>query len=284
MERRVLLAIFLCFIVLYVWQAVFVKPAPKRPAGATSTSAGTVAAPATAEAAPAPAAAPVEPPAPAAAPLVGEQQEREIRVETDDVTAVFTNRGARLKSWRLKRYQDRNNQPLELIATDLPSNQPLPFSLRTMDEAVDSRVNIALYQVQQRSPNEIAFEYRDNAGLHAAKQFAVGPMPYTVTVRVSVAANDRPLPAAVVWGPGLGDTDSQTGRYAVKPGGIFYSGGKVTRLSASNIAKQSEYDQSFDYAGIDDHYFMSVAMKPGAAKTTYQPLSIPPPPNTKDAA
>jgi YidC/Oxa1 family membrane protein insertase len=283
MERRVLLAIFLCFIVLYVWQAVFVKPTPKRPAGAASAPAGAVAAPANGEPAPAPAAAPVEPPASAAAALVGEQQERETRVETDDVAAVFTNRGARLKSWRLKRYQDRNNQPLELIATDLPSNQPLPFSLRTADEAIDRRVNTVLYQVQQRSPNEVAFEYRDSSGLRAVKQFAIGPMPYTVTVRATVTANDRPLPTAVVWGPGLGDTDSQTGRYAVKPGGIFSAGGKVTRLSASNIAKQSEYDQNFDYAGIDDHYFMSVAMKPGAAKTAYQPLSVPPPANTKDA-
>jgi len=283
MERRVLLAIFLCFIVLYVWQAVFVKPAPKRPAGAaTSAPAGTVAAPAAGESAPAPAAAPVEPPASTAAPLVAEQQEREIRVETDDVSAVFTNRGGRLKSWRLKRYLDRNNQPLELIASDLPAGQPLPFSLRTMDEAVDSHVNTALYQVQQPSANEVAFEYRDSSGLRAIKQFAVGPMPYTVTARVDVAANDRPLPAAVVWGPGLGDSDSQTGRYAVKPGGLFSTGGKVTRLSASNIAKQSEYNQSFEYAGIDDHYFMSVAMNPGAAKTAYQPLSIPPPANTKD--
>jgi YidC/Oxa1 family membrane protein insertase len=114
------------------------------------------------------------------------------------------------------------------------------------------------------------------------KQFAVGPSPYTVSVRTTVAANDRPLDAAVVWGPGLGDSDSQTGRYAVKPGGIFSTGGKVTRLTASNIAKQSAYDQSFDYIGIDDHYFMSVAMKPGTAKATYQPLSVPPPPNTKD--
>ena len=33
MERRVLLAIFLAFLVLYVWQALFVKPVPKPAAG-----------------------------------------------------------------------------------------------------------------------------------------------------------------------------------------------------------------------------------------------------------
>src|SRR5437868_3693951 len=125
MERRVLLAIFLCFIVLYVWQAVYVKPAPKRPAAAASSPSGSVTGPSGGEAAPAAANAPIEAPPPTAAPLVAAQQEREIHVDTDEVAAVFTNRGGRLKSWRLKRYLDRNNQPLELIATDLPTTQPL---------------------------------------------------------------------------------------------------------------------------------------------------------------
>ena len=41
MEKRVLLAIFLAFLVLYVWQAVFVKPIPKgTPGSANATSAG----------------------------------------------------------------------------------------------------------------------------------------------------------------------------------------------------------------------------------------------------
>ncbi len=36
--------------------------------------------------------------------LVGDTAEHDIRVETNDLIAVFTNRGARLKSWRLKHY------------------------------------------------------------------------------------------------------------------------------------------------------------------------------------
>src|SRR5437773_7312625 len=104
MEKRVLIAIFLSFLVLYVYQALFVKPVPK-PAASTTASA-----PASASASsPAPAAVP--PAAPnAAAPatptaassataLVGDTSERDVRVETRDIIAVFTNRGARLKSW-----------------------------------------------------------------------------------------------------------------------------------------------------------------------------------------
>jgi len=291
MERRDLLAIFLAFLVLYTWQALFVKPVPK-PATGAATNPSPVTAPVdpvggSAAASPAaadqPAVAPKSSVALAPA-LVAETSEREVRVETRDIIATFTNKGARLKSWRLKHYQDRNREPLEIVATDLPSSQPLPFSLRTPDEAINARLNTSLYQTQQPAPTAVTFEYRDSAGLRATKQFTVGPTPYTVTTEAMVASNESSLDAAVVWGPGLGDSDSQTGRFAVKPGGIFWSGGKVKRLSSSDIAKQSEYDQSFDYVGIEDHYFMSVAMKPGAAKAIYQPLSIPPPPNTKDPA
>jgi len=286
MERRVLLAIFLCFIVLYVWQALFVKPAPKRPVPgsppATTTAAAT---PTTQEPAPPPAA--TAPPAAAApiepAAVVGDQSERETRIETDDVIAVFTNRGARLKSWRLKKFLDRNHQPLELVATDLAPTQPLPLSLRTASERMTTQLNVALYEARPAA-NAVTFEFRNAAGLQATKTFTLGRTPYTVTADVRVTENDHPVDVALVWGPALGDSDAQTGRYAVKPGAIFSSGGKVTRLTASNLAKQGEYDQKFEYGGVDDHYFMTVAMNPGQAKVTYQPLSIPPPANTKEPA
>src|SRR5262245_23926119 len=117
-ERRVLLAIFLAFIVLYAWQALFVKPAPKPPVTPVQT---TVARPEVAPTAP-PASAPAEKPEQPATPaavsvaIVGETGERDIRVETADVIAVFTNRGARLKSWRLKHYRDPGGTPQELVA------------------------------------------------------------------------------------------------------------------------------------------------------------------------
>jgi YidC/Oxa1 family membrane protein insertase len=285
MERRVLLAIFLCFIVLYAWQALVVKPAPKPPAGAAgrpvSSSAATPSTTQENSVTRSSAAAPA--PAPDVPAVVTDQTDRDIRIESDAVIAVFTNRGGRLKSWRLKRYQDRNRQPLELIATDLASAQPLPFSLRAGDENVTAQLNGALYQTRQ-SGNSVSFEYRSAAGLGATKVFTLGSTPYTVTADLRVAENGRPVDVAVVWGPALGDSDAQTGRYAVKPGGIFSTGGKVTRLTASNLAKQSEYDLDFDYTGVEDHYFMTVAMKPGRAKVAYQPVSIPPPPNTKDPA
>ena len=108
MERRVLIAIFLSFLVVYGYQTFFTAPAPK-PAPAEQ------AAPADAAVATPPAAAGTASAAPAAAALVGEPGERDVRVETTHVVAVFTNRGARLKSWKLKNYRDSKGQPLELV-------------------------------------------------------------------------------------------------------------------------------------------------------------------------
>src|SRR5262249_39291165 len=148
MERRVLLAILLAFLTLYVWQALFVKPQPKPSATPGASTAEKVPGPPPT----APSALPAAPPpsteaAPRAGSLTGETAERDVRVETADVVAVFTNRGARLKSWRLKHYLDQNRQPVELVVAGLPATQPLPFSLRVEDEGLTATLNNALYAV-----------------------------------------------------------------------------------------------------------------------------------------
>ena len=63
-------------------------------------------------------------------PLVGETAERDVRVETRDVIAVFTNRGARLKSWRLKHYLDQQQAAAGARRARRSPTQPLPFTLR----------------------------------------------------------------------------------------------------------------------------------------------------------
>src|SRR5882672_1990651 len=188
MERRVLLAIFLAFIVLYTWQALFVKPVPKpasESAPATAASSPTAVSPvgASGAAEAAVAAVAAKPSAPLAEALVADTAERDVRVETRDVIAVFTNKGARLKSWRLKHYLDQQKQPQELIE-HLPS-QPLPFTLRTGSDAVTTTLNDGLYTVSgapaasaDASPVDLRFEYRDSAGIHAIKEFHLEPASY----------------------------------------------------------------------------------------------------------
>ena len=307
MERRVLIAIFLSFIVLYLYQAMVVKPVPKPVQGSlptasapavagetaaasgtttsgTTTSATTTSAPATAT--------PPAPLAPSAAMLTGDTAEHDVRIETRDVVAVFTNRGARLKSWRLKHFFNAERQPLELVATSLASTHPLPFSLRTPDDGVNATLNGALYQVSgapaadaaASTATDLKFEYRDSAGVHAIKEFHLEPSSYIVGFRASVSAGDRALNPIVQWGPALGDVTGETSRYIKKAEGITFSAGKVQRYDPKAIAKQPSYTGDFAYAGVDDHYFMTVALAPAQSTITFQPVSIPPPPGTKESA
>jgi YidC/Oxa1 family membrane protein insertase len=296
MERRVLLAIFLCFLVLYLWNALVVKPVPK-PAVATTTAGASdrpalpaerpdAARPPATTAQPKPTARPA-----LGTPLVGETSERDVRVETRDVIAVFTNRGARLKSWRLKHYRDQQQEPQELVVgVDL---QPLPFELRAADEGTTALINSALYAVDQSTDGatRLRFEYRTAAPeLHVVKEFGLAPQGYIVTFDAKVtAAPPEPatdkgsvaVPVTILWGPAVGDL-GEVSRYAQKPEGLLAQNGSVQR--PSDFSKQSEFAGDFRYAGVDDNYFMTVALSVTGAKVRYQPVSIPPPPGSKDPA
>jgi YidC/Oxa1 family membrane protein insertase len=292
MERRVLLAIFLAFIVLYAWQALFVKPVPKPAARTTSTAtsepgAALAPSPVTGLAPPVAATVPAAAPLSTATALITAPAERDVRVETRDVMAVFTNRGARLKSWRLKHFLDQEKQPQELIEHDLPT-QPLPFTLRTTDDTLTATLNGALYAMSgapaamaASSPVDLRFEYRDSAGLHAVKEFHLEPSSYIVTVRATVTDGDRPVTPAILWGPAIGDV-GEVSRYVAKAGGLLYQNDKVARLAPKDFATQSTYDGDFKYAGVDDNYFMTVALALGPSKVIYQPVSIPPPDGSKE--
>ena len=202
MERRVLLAIFLSFIVLYAYQALFVKPVPK-PAAA-GAPAGLAVTPVQPSPVQPPAAVELEPAAGTAVPataLVGDTGEHDVRVETRDVVAVFTNRGARLKSWRLKHYQDEKHELVELVSHEFGDKQPLPFSLRVPSEAVTKTLNGALYSIAGApdssapltAPARLTFEYRDSNGIHAVKEFRLEPASYLVAFGASVTDSDGRL-------------------------------------------------------------------------------------------
>ena len=280
MERRLLIAILLTFIVLYGFQALFVKPKPDSNSPApvsTSQSTSPSPAPPTKAADASPTASTAQT---TAAPLVADTSEREIRVETGDVIAVFTNRGARLKSWRLKHYFDQNGQPQELI--DAVPNQPLPFTLRTPNDDVNVAINNALYTVSG-DPNgpvtssvDLKFEYRDSAGLAVTKSFQLEPTKYVLTFRGSVTKDSKPLQSAIQWGPAVGDA-ATSNSFAQKPQGLLADGSRIQRLATKDIAKQSSYDGDFKYAGVDDNYFMTVALGSGSANVAYQSVTIPGP-------
>ena len=81
-----------------------------------------------------------------------EETERTITVDTADVTAVLTNRGAQILSWRLKHYTDDHGRPVDLVPAGLPRDTPRPFALRAEDPATTARLNAAFYRRRAMLP------------------------------------------------------------------------------------------------------------------------------------
>jgi YidC/Oxa1 family membrane protein insertase len=296
MERRVLIVLVLSFLVFYVYQTYVVKPVQKQTQTAVQTAqkntaafqpGGIAEATSTAATSKAPAAATPPPPSAAVQALVGDTSERDIRLETQDVIAVFTNRGARLKSWRLKKYFDQQGQPQELIEQQLASH-PLPFTLISSDEHLDATLNGALYAVAEdpsspvTAPATLRFEYRDSAGIHAVKEFELAPTSYVVTVRSTVMSGARPIDPAISWGPAVGDI-AEISRYTQAAEGLLFErGGKIQRIAAKDVSKQPTHEGDFLYGGVDDNYFMTVALSPGSSRIAFQTVTIPAPAGSKD--
>ena len=294
MEKRVLIAVFLSFLVLYAYQAIV--PQPKRPASKPAPAAVTAPAVPAAEATP-PAVNTNQttpdtavPSAPATQPLVGDTAEREIVVDVGPVRATFSNRGAIVKSWKLTRYRDQAGKAIDLVPAGLPSSTPRPFTLRVSDDVRSAQLNNALYRVvapdtidATSKPTTLTFEFDSGDGLRAKKVFRLDPESYVVTFSVEVTDGNATLNPAIEWGPGLGDSmhveaqRSSFGTYVQGPQAIVYANGSVERLTASNVGAQPTWMGDFPFAGIDDHYFIASLVRPGTVRVTYRPSSAPMP-------
>ena len=223
--------------------------------------------------------------------IVSEPAEREIVVDTATVRAVFSNRGARLVSWQLKEYLDEEGRAVDLIPSGFASSEPTPFSLRVDDPAISLRLSGSLYRVSGESdgrldatssPAALVFEYEDVEGVRARKQFEFEPRSYVVALSTTVENHDGPLVPSVEWGPGLGDVGASsgggsffTGNYVQPPEAIYHREGDVERISIGNLAEQPRHEGQFRFAGIDDHYFLAVAVSPGQATVEYRAVSQP---------
>ena len=303
MERRVLVAVFLSFLVLYGYQTFVLPPAPapeaqQEPASAAAPLGGAqVSPPSTTQSAPTnePIPSGEATPVPAseatdAAVVIGDESEREIVVETGTVEATLSNRGGRILHWRLKAYLDSLGQPVDLVPSDLPPGSPTPFALRVDDASITDRLNTALYRVTgdsagrvdaQTDESSVVFEFEDASGLRVRKEFRFDPQNYLIAFSASVENGGVALNPTVLWGPGLSDSGAQaggggflTGNYTQPPQGIYHLDGSVERLTVGDIDEQPAYEGPFRFVGIDDHYFMAAALNAGEARMAFQSTPI----------
>jgi YidC/Oxa1 family membrane protein insertase len=310
MERRVLLAITLSFLVLFLFQR-FVMP-PPAPASAPSTSDGATARQAPANGTPQTSAVPnagaIEaradraeaarreggPASEAIAATVTEASVRDLVVETTKVKAVFSNQGGRIVHWILKEFRTDEGEPLDLVPAGAGENAMRPFTLTVDDQAVSARINDAIYRVTvdgapagelvdaTASPKSIVFETASADGLSVRKTFSVEPTSYIINFGAVVQIGTQRLNPTIHWGPGLGDDIARSKpasffapSYNTPAQPIIHKDGKISRVSVTDTGVQ---DGAFHYAGIDDHYFVAMLVNDQntqPVRVEYAPALVP---------
>jgi len=270
MEKRVLIAVLLSFLVLYGYQAMFPPPPQqaKKPVQASKVATAPNAS------APAP-----SNPAPSIQPQAEATPAREIVFESADVRGVFSSRGGVLKSWKLKRYKDDHGQPYEIIAGHAPADAPLPFQLAVDDAALSATLAAADFAVTESRAGggwEGTFDY-NSGGVHAQKKISITPdKPYSLNVTATVTRDGKPLPATIKWGPAVGSGITVKSRtYNPAPQPVFSHGTDVTRVAPAKIGEQPVQEGTFGFAGVEDHYFLTALVKPAqAVRIDYAPVDV----------
>jgi YidC/Oxa1 family membrane protein insertase len=261
-ERRLLLIFLVAFLAMILFEPLLKKylPQPAAPPQHTQTETHPT---------PAPAPTTTEAGAPAVAAPTGvtkqAKSEAETVIENDLYRITFSNKGAQVKSWILKKFDnDAQNGPLDLVNQDAAKLYGYPLSLWTYDESLRDRLNSVLYvasaEGKQTSPTTITFEYADH-DLAIRKTFHFDDS-YVVGVETAVTYKGQPLAALPAWPAGFGD---QTSAYV--RGLIDYQYDKnVERLAVKKISSGGTIPGPFNWAGPDDQYFAALFI-PGDPNT-----------------
>ncbi len=223
----------------------------------------------------------------AATPSIGASIESDTTVENELYKIVFTNRGALVKHWILKKYTDTAGKPLDMVQPQVAEHFGNPLSLFTYpDEPVSmSQLNNSLYQLTVEgaqpsatglvlAPTALTFHYAAG-GLDVVKTFRFDSS-YVISIEASVKRNGVPVRALVEWPAGLGDmeeflpnslTRSQV-RTSAASQFAWSLDGKQDSMAAKKVSDNATLNQPYSYAAVMDLYFASVFLPDDPETTT----------------
>jgi YidC/Oxa1 family membrane protein insertase len=285
--RSTMAFMLLAMAAVFGYQYFFMKPKPdQQPPAQTQSQAAAPAGPA----ASAPPATPGQPPnaaapaqAPGATPQIAASLETYTTIENEFYKIVFTNRGAQVKNWILKKYFDSAGKPLDLVQPQAAARFGLPLSLFTYETALTTELNDALYKVNfggaqpsatglLLAPAAITFEYSAN-GVDAVKTFHFDSS-YVIGIETEVKRNGVPVRALVQWPAGLGDMEElhQTSMLRGQmPTPSFFAWSIDDRddvQTAAKVSGNNTLEAPYQYAAVMDLYFAAAFLPEVPDRTT----------------
>ena len=223
----------------------------------------------------------------AATPTVAAALETETTVENEQYKIVFSNRGAQVTHWILKKYTDSAGKPLDMVQPQVAARFGFPLSLFTYEPSLTSQLSQALYQVTASGAqptatghalapetNALTFHYAAG-GLDVVKTVRFDTS-YVITVEAEVKRNGAPVRALVQWPSGLGDMEeflpSSLTRSQVPTSASsqfdWSLDSKQDSMAVAKVGNNATFDQPYQYAAITDLYFVSAFLPDAPERTT----------------
>jgi YidC/Oxa1 family membrane protein insertase len=180
-------------------------------------------------------------------------------VENELYRITFSNRGAQVKSWILKKYKDDDGKPLDLVNQDAAAKFGFPLSLFTYDEGLRNRLQQAMFVPSATgnitAPGTLSFDY-SAGGLSVHKTFKFDSS-YLIHAEVSVTQNGAPVAALLAWPSGFGDQQTLP-QYATGTTLDTAQDGKTDQVALKKVVGGETLHGPFDWAGVSDLYFAAV--------------------------
>ena len=180
-------------------------------------------------------------------------------VENNFYRIVFTNRGAQVKSWILKKYKDDDGNPLDLVNKQAAKfgSAAQPLYLRREPAQPDQLGALRGQRRRQHHRSRRAeLRIRRAATSRVRKTFQSSATTYVISIETEVTQNGQPVQAYPMWPAALGD-EATGPAYAVAKNRVHgrWQGraARPKKVSSGNTLRGP-----FNWAGPQDQFFAAI--------------------------
>lgn len=191
-------------------------------------------------------------------------------------TAILSNRGAQLVSFRLTRFPEKKGEPVELVKSRPLASGDFPFAIVSSDAEWNSVVNHSLYVVRESDEKSVrTVEFR--LGTPQGSVVKTFRFINDYEFDFSVAVTGNPAPYRISLGPGIRTLrpEEKDNQFTVTGNGLVDSGGKLEVIPREKARRFQIFEGMPALVGIQDNYFLSVLRPTKAGSATFRVVNLP---------
>lgn len=290
MEKRVILAFVLSFIVLVGWSFLFgpekketvkkgeitgkeaQEQVPKTIEPQDATPPRDLAAPV-----------PSEMPRKESRELISREDEKEIEIDTPLYKVVLTNTGPTIRSFRLKKYRqsaDPNSNPIELVSIKEGMGD---FLLIDFDSQLTPQNKKITYQVnekkillgQESSPKDLVFRAVNSGGVSINQVFRFYPDQYKIDLKVEVLNESKEAVKGAFTAGLRAFAPEEKKSYYSYVGLVLLLDDELKEIKTKKVSEENVVRGQVDWLAYEDDFFISAIIPEGQVRGIFKGRLLP---------